>query len=405
MPGPMDGVRVLEVASWGVAPIAATVLSDWGADVIKVEHPVTGDPVRGVFSRFRQGSDAGPVDVTWEHVNRGKRSVGVDVSTPAGQAIVHHLATQADVFVTSFPTSKRRQFAIEPEDIRAVNPDIIYARVTSFGPRGEDSEKAGHDHNAYWARSGASHAAQVAGNSEYAPPIPVGAMGDYPTGLTLAGGISAALYKRLKTGETSIVDSSLFGVGIWSMAYSIITETEYARPALPGHANAMNPVSNTYRTSDGRFIYLALVQSDRWWDDFCAHIDRPDLIDDERFKDFAARRVNRHELISILDGVFAARPYAEWRRVLKTLKGPWAPVQTASELHDDEQALVNEYLTTIAAGNGTDVTVVSVPIQFDESSPALTRAPEIGEHTELVLMDAGMEWEDIGKHKEAGVII
>jgi len=405
VPGPMEGVRVLEVATWGVAPIAATVLADWGADVIKVEHPITGDPVRGVFSRFRQGSDAGPVDVTWEHVNRGKRSIGVDVTTEAGRSIVHHLAAQADVFVTSFPTTKRQAFEIEIEDIRAVNPQIIYARATTYGPRGEENEKAGHDHNAFWARSGASHAAQIAGASEYAPPIPVGAMGDYPTGLTLAGGISAALFKRLRTGETSVVDSSLFGVGVWAMAYSIITETEYARPARPGHRNAMNPVSNTYRTSDGRFIYLALVQSDRWWGDFCEHIERTDLRDDERFVDFAARRANSRALIEILDEVFANRTYAEWRAQLRTLRGPWAPIQTAAELHTDEQALANDYLTKITAGNGSEVTVVGVPVQFDESAPALTRAPEIGEHTELVLLESGMEWAEISAHKESGVII
>lgn len=404
MTGPMDGIRILEVATWGVAPIAATVLCDWGAEVIKIEHPVTGDPVRGVFSRFREGSGAGPVDATWQHVNRGKRSVGVDIATPEGRDIVHRLAKDADVFVTSFPAEKRREFAIEVHNIRAINPDIVYARVTAFGPRGQESEKPGHDLNAWWGRSGASHAAYVMSGSEYAPPQPVGAMGDYTTGLALAGGVSAALFKRDRTGEPSIVDNSLFGMGVWAMAYSIITETEYARPKRVGHLNVMNPVSNTFRTADDRFIYLALVKSDRWWDDFCRHIDRLDLIDDERFNSFNARGENSQELVKLLDEVFVGRTYQQWRAAFRTLEGPWAPVQMASELLHDEQALANEYVADLAVDNDRSAKVVNVPVQFDESSPQLERAPEVGEHTEVVLLEAGFEWEQLSAWKEQGVI-
>jgi crotonobetainyl-CoA:carnitine CoA-transferase CaiB-like acyl-CoA transferase len=404
MTQPMEGVRVLEVATWGVAPIAATVLGDWGADVIKIEHPVTGDPVRGVFSRFREGSSAGPADATWHHVNRGKQSVGVDIATPDGQAIVRRLVASADVFITSFPTDKRKQFSIEVDDVRAINPKIIYGRVTALGPRGPESEKPGHDLNAYWGRSGAAHAAHVVSGSEYAPPQPVGAMGDYTTGLTLAGGLSAALFKRAQTGEPSVVDASLLGTGVWAMAYSIITETKYARPDRAGHHNMVNPVSNTFKTSDGRFIYLALVKSDRWWPDFCRHIERPDLIDDERFSSFDARKDHSEELIRLLDDVFAARTYEEWRAAFATLAGPWAPVQMAPELQQDVQALANEYVTDLDVGDGQHVKVVNVPVQFDESSPSLERAPEVGEHTEMVLLEAGLTWDELADYKERGVI-
>jgi crotonobetainyl-CoA:carnitine CoA-transferase CaiB-like acyl-CoA transferase len=398
----MDGVKVLEVATWGVAPVAATILCDWGADVIKVEHPVTGDPVRGVFSRFRGG--AGAVDATWEHLNRGKRSIGIDVSTPIGQEVVHRLARDADVFVTSYPTERRRQFRVEIEDIRAVNPRIVYGRVTAYGPRGPDAAKPGHDLHAWWSRSGAGNAMMVTAGSEYAPPPPVGAMGDYATGIMLAGGLAAALFKRDRTGEPSVVDNSLFGAGIWSMAYSIVTDTEYARPVKAGHANALNPVSNTYRTKDGRFIHLSLVQSDRWWDDFCRHIERPELIDDPRYRDFGARARNSRELIALLDALFAERDYEEWVARLQSLRGPWSPVARAAEVRDDEQAIANEYVTQLTASDGSSVTVVSAPVQFDESAPKLERAPELAEHTEEILIEHGYGWEEIAALKESGAI-
>ena len=400
----MEGVKVLEVATWGVAPLAATVLGDWGADVVKIEDRVGGDPVRGVFSD--RLTEVNAFDAPWQHVNRGKRSVAVDLAKPAGQAVVHRLAEASDVFVTNFPRSRLVRFAVDVPDIRRCNPSIVYARASSFGPRGADAEKGGHDINAYWSRAGAAYAAQRVADSEYPPGPPAGAFGDYPTALTLAGGIAAALFQRERHGEPSTVDASLFGVGIWSMAYNLIGETEWQRPEQGGRSFVPNPLVNIYRTRDGRFIQLSMVQADRWWADLCTKIDRPDLLADERFRDFHSRRENRAALIQILDEEFSARTYAEWCVVLERVDGPWAPVAAPSEVHDDPQAIANDYFTEIIGADGrANVTVVSVPVQFDERSPALARAPEHGEHTEAVLLESGLTWDEIAELKRGDAII
>jgi crotonobetainyl-CoA:carnitine CoA-transferase CaiB-like acyl-CoA transferase len=398
----MAGVRILECATWGVAPIAATVLTDWGADCIKIEHPVTGDPVRGVFAR---GHGGGRVDVAWEHVNRGKKGIGLDITKPKGQELLYRLAARCDVFITSFPLARRLQFGIEVDDIRAANPDIIYARVTAYGPRGEDADKVGHDLHAYWARSGASWTVQRNELIEYAPVQPFGAFGDYQTGLTLAGGIATALLHRDRTGEALIVDNSLFAQGVWAMGYAIIISppgTE--RSVAAGHANASNPLAAIYRTKDRRFVYLSLVQSDRWWSNFCELLGLSHLAEDPRFADHLSRQANNQALIAILDDVFESRTYAEWLPILGRLNGPWSPVAAPAEVWTDPQASANEYLSRLTASDGSEVTVVSVPVQFNTSSPPLTRAPEHGEHTEQVLLDAGLEWDELERLKDEFVI-
>jgi crotonobetainyl-CoA:carnitine CoA-transferase CaiB-like acyl-CoA transferase len=398
----MAGVRILECATWGVAPIAATVLTDWGAECIKIEHPVTGDPVRGVFS---QGHGSGRVDVAWEHVNRGKKGIGLDITKPQGQEVLYRLAARCDVFVTSFPQAKRLEFGIDIDRIRAANPKIVYARVTAYGPRGVDADKVGHDLHAYWARSGASWETQRNEAIEYAPVQPFGAFGDYQTGLTLAGGISAALFHRDRTGEAVVVDNSLFAQGVWAMGYAIIISppgTE--RPGGGGHTKAINPTSTIYRTKDGRFVYLSLVQSDRWWPDFCSVLELPHLFDDPRFVDHVSRQANSEALIGILDDVFAARTYDEWLPILDRLKGPWSPVVKPSEVWSDPQVVANDYLSRLTASDGSEVTVVSVPVQFNASSPPLTRAPEHGEHTEQILLDSGFEWDEIQQLKDEIIV-
>jgi len=398
----LAGVRVVEVAQWWFVPAAGAVLADWGADVLKVEHPLHGDPQRALMTSGLIPNTGG-VNFMVEQPNRGKRSIGIDLNKPEGLAVLHRLLPTADVFVTNFLPAARRRLKIELEDIRAVNPKIIYVRGHGQGARGPDMEKGGYDAASFWCRGGICSALTPAGAA--APVMQRAAFGDSTGGLALAGGIAAALFRRERTGAPSVVDISLLGTAMWLLAPDIIATKLLSGP-MPqfSRADAPNPIVNSYKTKDGRWLFLNMLQPDRFWPDLCRRIGRPDLIDDERFKDGMSRFMNRVECVQILDAVFAAQTLDEWRAALADSEGVWAPMQTAIELHDDPQASANGYLLPVEGANGTSFTLVANPLQFDETAPTLRPAPDLGQHTEEILLGLGLSWEDLAKYKEAGAI-
>jgi crotonobetainyl-CoA:carnitine CoA-transferase CaiB-like acyl-CoA transferase len=398
----LSGVRVVEVAQWWFVPSAGAVLADWGADVIKIEHPVTGDPQRGlVTSGFFP--DTGGVNFMMEQSNRGKRSVGIDIGTPGGRDALLRLVETADVFLTNFLPPARRKLRIEVDDIRAANPRIIYVRGHGQGARGPDAEKGGYDAASFWSRGGIAHALTPPGAA--APIMQRAAFGDSAGGMTVAGGIAAALFRRARTGEASVVDVSLLGTAMWILAPDIVMTrlTDQDMPAF-SRSEAPNPIVNSYRTKDGRWLFLNMLQPDRFWADLCRHLGRDDLVTDARFENGMARFMNRHECVAELDRTFASRTLAEWRDALASVEGVWAPMQSAREVGDDPQAIANGYLPAVDRGDGTAFGLVASPVQFDESSPALRPAPECGQHTEEVLLSLGMTWEQLAALKEAGAI-
>ncbi|MGV9675990.1 CaiB/BaiF CoA transferase family protein [Nocardia sp. NPDC003482] len=401
MSGPLSGIRVLEVAMYGFVPSAGAVLSDWGADVIKVEHAVTGDPQRGLrqVGKFKVEGDPNP---NVEHANRGKRSIGVDMSKPEGRAIVHDLAATADVFLTSFLPGARTKFGIDVDDIRAVNPAIVYARGSALGPRGVEAERGGYDMTAYWCRGGVAATITPEGTTGMiGPPGP--AFGDTISGTNLAGGIAAALLKRERTGETSVVDVSLLGSGLWSIGHSVAlssyTKEPMTAPAPGVHGAPTNPLSGLYTTADGRYLSLVMLQPGKFWADVCRHIDRPELAEDPRFADAARIAEHTPEAVAILREVIATRTLAEWTERFATLAGPWAPVQDSVQVGHDAQIAANEYLRP--AG---ELTLVSSPVQFDVTAPDLRPGPEFAAHTEEVLLELGLDWDRILELKTVGAI-
>jgi len=398
----LEGIRVVEVAQWWFVPSGGAVLADWGADVIKVEHPVTGDPQRGlVTSGFFPPT--GGVNFMMEQSNRGKRSVGLDLGHPRGREVLDRLVKDADIFLTNFLPAARRKLHIDVEDIRKVNPTIIYARGHGHGVRGPDVEKGGYDAASFWSRGGIAHALTPPGAER--PIMQRAAFGDSASGMTTAGGIAAALFHRERTGEPSVVDVSLLGTAMWILAPDIVLAkfTDQEMPAF-SRTQAPNPIVNSYKTKDGRWIFLNMLQPDRFWADLCTHLGRPDMITDPRYESGMTRFQNREACVAELDAVFASRPLAEWREQLATVEGVWAPMQTAKEVGVDPQVIANGYLSEVDRGDGTTFTLVTSPVQFDETTPTLRPGPDMGQHTEEVLLGLGYSWDDLAAMKDAGAI-
>ncbi|MCZ4314797.1 CoA transferase [Comamonadaceae bacterium G21597-S1] len=400
----MSGVRVLEVAEYGLAPSAACVLSDWGASVIKVEHPQRGDSIRGLTA-FGVAPGMGGFDALWEPFNRGKRSIGIDLRHPEGMKILMQLVRNSDVFITNFLPEARRKLGIDVEHLRAVNPRLVYARASAHGPKGDESEQGGFDGLTFWQRSGAGMQATPELADELVT-LPGPGFGDVQAGMALAGGISAALFHRERTGKATTVDMSLLGAGLWSMQASLYGANVSGRKMLP-RANrkaALSPLSNNYATSDGRRIALSMLQGDRYWPAFCKLCDREDLATDPRFCDIKARAANSEACIAELDKLFATRTFAQWIALLRKQEGQWAPVQVATDSNDDPQVLANGYVQDVDYGDGRRVKMVASPVQFDETPATLRAAPGLGAQTEEILLEMNVDWEEIARLKDSSVI-
>lgn len=405
MSGPLDGIRVIEVASWMFVPSGGSVLVDWGADVIKVEHPETGDPQRGLITSGLLPGGKGAVNFMIEQPNRGKRSVGIDLATADGREVLMKLVETADVFLTNYLPHVRAKLGIDVDDLRAVNPNLIIARGSGAGPLGPDAAKGGYDGASFWARGGVG--VSMPDREGWPPGQPTPAFGDVMGGLTIAGAIAAALLKRERTGEPSVVDVSLLATAMWQVSPMIIASKLFGFSKIPqgDRTKSPNPGVGTYRTADDRHIALILLQSDKHWADFVERLGVPDMATDPKFADAAARAQNSGECIARLDEAFGAHPLDYWKDALATFDGVWSPFQTLDELYDDVQVQANGYLPTMTAGNGDDVQLVASPAQFDETAISVQRAPEHGEHTELVLMDLGYDWDRIAEMKDSGAVL
>jgi crotonobetainyl-CoA:carnitine CoA-transferase CaiB-like acyl-CoA transferase len=404
--GIMDGIRVVEVASWTYVPVAGAVLAEWGADVIKIEHPESGDPQRGLAAMGLVPTGPGGIAHMMELPNRGKRSVGIDMRTPEGRELLLKLCETADVFLTNFRPQARRKLGIDVEDVRARNPKIIYVRGSGQGQRGPDAERGGYDGCTFWGRGGP---ADIISDPDEGYPIqqPGPAFGDVIGGLTIAGGISAALFHRERTGEPSIVDNSLLATAMWATAASSMAAGLFGMTRMPKRTReeTPNPIVGMYKTSDGRFLSLVMLESDRYWGDLVNLLGAPELEHDPRFIDSTARRENAAECVHALDDLFAKKTFEEWKTILQDAKGVWAPVQNAGELLEDPQAIANGYVREVEAASGTMFKMIASPLQFDEAAPDLTRGPEHGEHTDEVLGELGLDMDELLELKIKGAIL
>ncbi|GJM39031.1 MAG: CoA transferase [Acidimicrobiales bacterium] len=406
MTKPLEGIRVVELASWMFVPSAGSVLADWGADVLKVEPPDGGDPQRGLITSGLVPGGPGGVNFMIEQPNRSKRSLAINLTNEDGREAFMKLIKTADVFLTNYLPHVREKLGVDTDDIRARNKNIIIARGSGQGPQGPDAPKGGYDGASFWARGGMG-AVFPPGEDGWPAGQASPAFGDVMGGLSVAGAIAAALVKRERTGEGSIVDVSLLATAMWQISPLVVASKLFGMSSLPRGDRRMspNPGVGVYRTKDERFISLILLQSDKHWEDFAVRLERPILVDDERFNHSSVRAQNGPECIDILDEAFAERTLDEWKERLETFDGVWTPFQTLDELYSDPQVIANGYLPSMTHGSGDEVQLVASPAQFDEQPIEVERAPELGEHTELVLNELGIDWDEISALKESGAIL
>jgi crotonobetainyl-CoA:carnitine CoA-transferase CaiB-like acyl-CoA transferase len=399
---PLSGITVVELDIWAFCPSAGATLASWGADVIHLEGPGRPDPMRVSHGGTLE---PGRSNVLFRHYNRGKRAVSLDLTSALGQEAFASLIKTADVFLTSHLPATRRKLGVDVDQIRALNPNIVYAKGTGAGPQGPEADRGGYDLATWWTRGTLSASLMaVAGTS--APAGMVG-HGDGMSGLVFAGGICAALAQRARTGQAAVVDGSLLASALWFNAPTITTSALGPQRQLfysqPPRAQVHWTI-NSYRTADDRFIVLTFVgDEDRHFLDLCRHLDRADLASDERFSSAERRGANSSLLISVLDPIFATRPLAEWRTQLATTSGVWSFVQTPEEVLRDPQVVANRFISTVSYPD-VDLPMVASPVMFDGVATTPTRCPDFGEHTDAVLGELGYRPEDLHRMREAGAI-
>ena len=395
----LDGIRVIDAASFIAGPVAATVMADFGADVIKIEPP-GGDTYR----QRNAGYPPSPYNFPWIVDNRNKRSVALDLRAEEGRRVLHRLVRETDVFVTNVPLDGRARLGVRWEDLSPLNPRLVYASITAYGETGPEASRPGFDSTALWARTGLMDL--VRPSPEAPPSRSLPGMGDHPTGMSLFGAIMAALYQRERTGRGAMVSTSLLANGLWLNAIAVQGILCGARTVVrPPREEAVDALGNLYRCRDGRWFLIALTPDGRRWQDFTAAIGRSELFADPRFATPAARRSNVRALIAILDAVFAERDWAEWRRVLEASGVAFGVVGTLDDIALDPQMRESGALVSIDDPRAGAALTVSSPLGIggQEKVPA-TMAPGIGEHTLEVLREAGLDEADLARLLQSGVI-
>jgi crotonobetainyl-CoA:carnitine CoA-transferase CaiB-like acyl-CoA transferase len=397
---PFTGVRVLEVASWTFVPAAGAAMADMGADVIKVEPPA-GDPQRGLMNMLALTGQPAPNPFI-EIPNRGKRGITLDLATASGRDLLLDIAATSDVFLTSYLPAVRKKLGIELGDLRGANEKIIYACGHGWGARGPMAGTGGFDLAAGWAS--ASMAYKMTRRDEE-PMFQPAAFFDLQGANTIAGAIGTALFQRERTGVTTEIDVSLLGVGMWALSPDLMAAPYVGAIPPPTRSTAPNPITNSYPTADDRWLYLVCLQSDRFWAELCEVIGRQDLTADERFVDMRARATNAPACVAELESTFRSETLDHWKQRLASFTGVWAPVLSPAEVHEHVQVAANGYLPEVQANDGTTFRLPAPPMQFGGESPVPAGpAPELGQHTEEILLELGRDWEAIAALRDSGAL-
>ncbi|MGW0761700.1 CaiB/BaiF CoA transferase family protein [Streptomyces sp. NPDC002814] len=382
---PLEGIAVVELGMWVAAPAAATMLADWGADVIKVEAP-TGDPNRYTLRHVGQEIDSAP---PFETDNRGKRGIVLDLRAEDGKAHLEQLLERADVFVTNLRPGALERLGLSPDEIRTRHPRLVVGTLTGYGWTGAERDRAGYDVSAFWARPGIAAMLNPAG--EPPPGIRPG-LGDRTAAANLVAGVLAALLRRERTGEGGVVDVSLLRSGTYANGNDLALQNFFGkRGRTRARTEHESPLYNSYRSADDRWFWLVGLEGNRHWPGVLKALGREDLGEDERFATGKARRGHVRELIAVFDEEFAKRPLAEWAERFDAEGVWWAPVQTLAEVAADPQAeAVGAFVEQPGMGEAPPLRTVATPVSFwGVDDKPRTGAPTLGEHTDQILNELG----------------
>lgn len=400
----LRGIRVVEVGGAVAVPMAGMLMGSWGAEVIHVEPPGKGDNWRYALPQGMAGwAKPHPVNYYWEHTDRNKKGLALNLSSPQGQEILHKLVAEADVFLNNLRPYEMEKFRLTYGILSAVNPRLIYANLTGYGQRGPERDAGGYDSVAFWARSGVM---ELMHDSDTAPNISRPGYGDSITAMSLLAGIMTALFVRERTGAGQEIEVSLYNTAVWALGFDItgclITGEEPVRPQRKGMGN---PLRNVYRTSDGRWLMLGMTNAQHYWPAFCTAVGRPDWEHDPRFATYEARFANAEELIRLLDELFGARTFQEWTGLLAKARIVWSPVTTPLEVTRDPQALANDFFQDWDHPVYGPIRVVANPIKLSRTKEETTApAPKLGEHTDEIVRNLGYTAEQIEALRAAGVL-
>ncbi len=398
-PPPFAGLKVIDCASYIAGPAAATILGDLGAEVIKIEPP-EGDPHRSLYQL--PGTPPAEHNYAWALASRNKRSLALDLKHAEGQALLHRLVAQADVFITNLPLPVRARLALDAGRLTALNPRLVYASMTAYGETGPEAAKPGFDVTAYWARSGLMD--MVRPDHDTPPARPVGGMGDHPSAVTLFGAIAMALYRRERSGQGGVVSTSLLANGVWANGLQVQAHLSGARyaPRQP-REQSTSPLSNIYRTADGRWLSLVVLNEAKLWPALIDALGAPALATEPHFADAPGRRAHAVALVAALDAVFARRTLADWRGRLDAAGITFGVVNTLDDLADDAQMRAEAVLVPQAHDG---LMAVASPIRLHGSAPRPPGpAPGLGEHGEDILREAGVDEATVRRLVAQGVVV
>lgn len=397
---PLEGIKVVEMTAYVVGPATAMILSDFGAEVVKVEPP-DGDPNRRVL----ESGIVPPADFNYlfEFFNRNKKSIATDAKTEKGKEIIYKLVKRADVFVTNYRPAATQRLSIDYDTLSQINPRLVYAQITGYGSKGPGKDWPAFDETAFWARSGIMGILGEPGTP--APPVH-GAPGDLTTSLGVFGGIMLALYHRERTGKGQKIDSSLLGTGVWVVGWDL-QRTLYNGENVPRQSrkNETNPLHNTYQTKDGRWVHFSMAEADQYWSLLCKALDREDLLNDPRFDTHGKRCQNNELLISVLDEIMATKTLSEVKDHFYQEGLLWAPAQTTVEVANDPQVVENEFTTEYDHPSKGRFRSIDSPIRLSECPHKVRRAaPQLGQDTEKILLELGYEQAQIQELKKQKVV-